>query len=147
MSCSATDKVTVIRVIKYEGTEEAVRRAIAQSLPLGIKLLSDYRITVAEHLNELPPLVTIEEKRVDDLFKANAFMQESEASPLDGPTLQTLREQNPSYVRPKGCCCPPPGHTGIWSAAMCPVHQGLRRKLPSALDQAQRFALKQCRDE
>lgn len=29
--------------------------------------------------------------------------------------------------RPAGCCCPPPGHTGIWAASMCPVHHGLRR--------------------
>jgi hypothetical protein len=28
--------------------------------------------------------------------------------------------------RPNGCCCPPKGHTGLWAAAMCPVHQGLR---------------------
>lgn len=27
--------------------------------------------------------------------------------------------------RPDGCCCPPKGHTGLWAAAMCPVHQGL----------------------
>jgi hypothetical protein len=31
--------------------------------------------------------------------------------------------------RPAGCCCPPPGHTGIWAGAMCPVHHGLRRKV------------------
>ncbi|MFA7943034.1 hypothetical protein ACEK06_11290 [Pseudomonas brenneri] len=28
--------------------------------------------------------------------------------------------------RPDGCCCPPKGHTGLWAAALCPVHQGLR---------------------
>lgn len=28
--------------------------------------------------------------------------------------------------RSAGCCCPPKGHTGLWAAAMCPVHQGLR---------------------
>lgn len=28
--------------------------------------------------------------------------------------------------RPDGCCCPPKGHAGLWAAAMCPVHQGLR---------------------
>ena len=25
-----------------------------------------------------------------------------------------------------GCCCPPKGYRGIWAAAMCPVHHGLR---------------------
>jgi hypothetical protein len=29
-------------------------------------------------------------------------------------------------ARPQGCCCPPKGHTGLWAAGMCPVHQGLR---------------------
>lgn len=32
-------------------------------------------------------------------------------------------------ARPAGCCCPPKDHTGIWAAAMCPVHFGLRRNL------------------
>lgn len=29
-----------------------------------------------------------------------------------------------------GCCCPPPGYSGLWGAGMCPVHQGLRRPKP-----------------
>ena len=32
----------------------------------------------------------------------------------------------PEAPRQSGCCCPPKGHTGIWAAAMCPVHHGLR---------------------
>lgn len=32
----------------------------------------------------------------------------------------------PVVERQEGCCCPPKGHTGVWAAAMCPVHFGLR---------------------
>lgn len=39
----------------------------------------------------------------------------------------TYSTSSQPYTRPAGCCCPPPGHTGIWAGAMCPVHQGLRR--------------------
>jgi len=31
--------------------------------------------------------------------------------------------------RPAGCCCPPKGHRGIWAAAMCPVHHGLKARV------------------
>ena len=30
--------------------------------------------------------------------------------------------------RPAGCCCPPKGHKGIWAAAMCPIHHGLKAR-------------------
>lgn len=45
-------------------------------------------------------------------------------SETDALRAQLAQESAP---RPAGCCCPPPGHTGIWAGAMCPVHQGLRR--------------------
>lgn len=41
----------------------------------------------------------------------------------------TIDEVAAMNDRPAGCCCPPPGHTGIWGAGMCPVHQGLRRQV------------------
>lgn len=46
--------------------------------------------------------------------------------------LRYAEQLNPSPRsdgRPAGCCCPPPGHTGIWAGAMCPVHQGFRRQV------------------
>lgn len=49
----------------------------------------------------------------------------------EGALLRYVERMNrpapPPDGRPAGCCCPPPGHTGIWGAGMCPVHQGLRR--------------------
>ena len=57
--------VEVIRVIRYYGEESAVRAAIQKSLPLGIKDCVDYSITVAEHLNELSPLVELTEEEVE----------------------------------------------------------------------------------
>lgn len=53
------DKVTVIRIIKYEGTERAVRDAIAKSLALGVKQCGGYTLTISEHLNELLPVDTL----------------------------------------------------------------------------------------
>lgn len=54
----------VIRVIVYEGTEEAVRRAIQLSKSLGVHQYTEYTMTVAEHLNELPPLVKLTDEQV-----------------------------------------------------------------------------------
>lgn len=39
----------------------------------------------------------------------------------------TIDEVSALNSRPAGCCCPPPDHTFIWGAGMCPVHQGLHR--------------------
>lgn len=44
----------VIRVLVYEGTEEAIRGAIQKSKTLGIHQFCGYTLTMAEHLNELP---------------------------------------------------------------------------------------------
>ena len=44
----------VVRVLVYEGTEEAIRSAIQQSKTLGIHQFCGYTLTMAEHLNELP---------------------------------------------------------------------------------------------
>lgn len=41
--------------------------------------------------------------------------------------LKPAEEVESPGARPVGCCCPPKGHIGIWAAAMCPVHFGLKR--------------------
>lgn len=60
----APKMVTVVRIVKYEGTEQAVRKAIAMSLPLGVKVCSGYSISVGEHINELPPLLPVTDEDV-----------------------------------------------------------------------------------
>lgn len=60
----APKMVTVVRIVKYEGTEDAVRKAIAMSLPLGVKVCSGYSISVGEHINELPPLLPVTDEDV-----------------------------------------------------------------------------------
>lgn len=55
---------TVIRVIKYEGTEEALRHALSMSLRLGVKVCTGYAITVAEHSNDLPPILELSDEDV-----------------------------------------------------------------------------------
>ena len=57
--------VEVIRIVRYYGEESAVRDAIQKSLPLGVKDCVGYSITVAEHLNELSPLVELTEEEVE----------------------------------------------------------------------------------
>ena len=126
---------TVIRIIKYEGTEEALQKAIAQSLPLGQKLCNGYTITVAEHQNDLPPLLTLEEQRVADLFRGIAPPREMEADQDQlGPFGQYLEKMRSSPIPADvmhlaNCCCPPKGHKGAWAAGPCPIHQGIRRSL------------------
>lgn len=44
----------VIRIVVYEGDEQAVRQQIATSLGLGTKQLPQLSITVYEHSNDLP---------------------------------------------------------------------------------------------
>lgn len=134
-------QVTVVRIIRYTGTEEAVRRSLSKSLPEGIKDLGDMQITVSTHSSDLPQVDYLCPATVEDtLSKAKPAVAEpsgevgtSEPGPFTRALEDFLRErqdlENPSYTRPKGCCCPPPGHKGAWAAAMCPVHQGLRRTL------------------
>ena len=85
-------------------------------------------------------------KRIDDLCDAALKQAEAHRNQCDGcqagvPVVNgahrmgkpggyadTMSCTAKMYVeeRPDGCCCPPKGHTGLWGAAMCPVHQGLR---------------------
>lgn len=56
----------------------------------------------------------------------------SESIKLHAESLKPAAEEGALGARPVGCCCPPIGHAGIWAAAICPVHFGLRRPKPSA---------------
>lgn len=70
-------KCTVIRIIKYEGDEAAVRKAIQLSKPLGVMDCGkgdggQWTTTIAEHFNNLPPLVQISEEDVQTALLADA---------------------------------------------------------------------------
>lgn len=61
--------VTVIRIIKYEGDEAAVRKAIQLSRPLGVTDCGGgdggrWQMTIAEHYSDLPQLVTLTDNEV-----------------------------------------------------------------------------------
>lgn len=63
-------KSTVIRVIKYEGDEAAVRNAIQSSKSLGLhsfpgSRLGSWSMVIAEHYNDLPKLVELTEEEVE----------------------------------------------------------------------------------
>lgn len=64
----------VIRVIQYEGDEASVRTAIRQSKQLGVHEYSGYTITIAEHLNELPPLLPLEDSGITQLIKTQQLI-------------------------------------------------------------------------
>lgn len=55
---------TVIRIIKYEGDVDEIRRALAISRPLGDLHCRGYTLTVAEHYNDLPQLVELTDNEV-----------------------------------------------------------------------------------
>ena len=92
--------------------------------------------------------LTVAEQRADDMVYALARIQgRAEMFIDDGmhmptPSIEAIRDiaakaalkpceavEAGLSARPAGCCCPPKDHTGIWAAAMCPVHFGLRRNL------------------
>jgi len=83
-------KVTVIRIIKYEGTEEAVRHAIEKSLMVGSRKCTGYTITIAEHLNELPPLVVISPELVTEAL--------ADAQPVSWPDNPSDEENGPFMI-------------------------------------------------
>lgn len=62
---------TVIRVIKYEGNEAAVRNAIQLSKALGLhsfpgnQLTGGWSMVIAEHYSDLPKLVELTEEEVE----------------------------------------------------------------------------------
>ena len=70
-------KCTVIRIIKYEGDEAAVRKAIQLSKPLGVQDCGKgdggrWTLTIAEHFNDLPQLVSIPDEDVQVALLADA---------------------------------------------------------------------------
>ena len=62
---------TVIRIIKYEGDEAAVRNAIQLSKSLGKhnfpgnQLTGSWSMVIAEHYNDLPKLVELTEEEIE----------------------------------------------------------------------------------
>lgn len=156
---SQDDKtVTVVRIIRYTGSEEAVRACLSKSLAPGIHQRVGYDITVSTHISDLPEVDYLCPAAVaDTLSKTKPVVEPSGevGTSEPGPFIRALEDflkegqdlENPSYTRPKGCCCPPPGHKGSWAAGMCPVHQGLRRTLNPMQKHIQEQALRDSRDE
>lgn len=91
--------VKVIRIIQYEGTEEAVRKAIQLSKALGEHQYNGYVMTVAEHSNELPQLVELLPEQVEnDLKRGSKFMSEFSTEDT-GPFIDALRERDEGLGR------------------------------------------------
>lgn len=63
---------TVIRIIKYEGDEAAVRNAIQLSKDLGKhsfpgnQLIGSWSMVIAEHYNDLPQFVELTDNEVGE---------------------------------------------------------------------------------
>ena len=82
------------------------------------------RLTVAERRNT--ELVRLLRSLNDCTDWWGWGVDESLRAPVEA-ALKPAEEVEALGTRPVGCCCPPKGHTGIWAAAMCPVHFGLKR--------------------
>lgn len=109
------DKSQIMHAI----TEETGELATEVAISLGFKKREpgpdgvigeavDLIITAVDMMNAEKPGITLEEVMDIVVNKCNKWAEKS-------------------FVRYKGCCCPPPGYSGLWAAAMCPVHYGLRR--------------------
>lgn len=86
--------VKVIRIIQYEGTEEAVRHAIQLSQTVGVRKCTGYTLTIAEHLNELPTLLEVSPELVQEaLVDAQPVSwPDNPADEENGPFMIALRE-------------------------------------------------------
>lgn len=85
--------VKVIRIIQYEGTEEAVRKAIQLSKRLGVHQCNGYVMTIAEHRNELPQLIELLPEQVqNDIKRSSSFLDEFSVEP-SGPFIEALQEK------------------------------------------------------
>ena len=142
------DQVTVIRIIKYEGTEAAVRAAIAKSMPEGIRNCAGYDLTISTHSSDLTPVDQLPDEEVQEvLSQAKPWSEPTDMDQLGpfGRYLEQMRSSPiPADTRPANCSCPPKGHKGVWAAGPCPVHQGLRRKLHNANEASVRFTFCNC---
>lgn len=85
------------------------------------------RLTVAEQrLSQVDGACDLAMRAIDDDERGANFVKIIQAI-KDKAALKPAAEVEALGARPVGCCCPPKGHTGIWAAAMCPVHFGLKR--------------------
>lgn len=105
--------------IMHAVTEETGELATEVAISLGYKKRApspdgvigeavDLIITAVDMINAEKPGITVEEIMDIVTNKCNKWAEKS-------------------FVRYPGCCCPAPGYSGLWAAAMCPVHFGLRR--------------------
>ena len=89
---------------------------------------------------DLQQRLTVSEQRAGELETALINVRETlgreywdqyagldETRDILDAALKPAAEVEALGARPVGCCCPPKGHNGIWAAAMCPVHFGLKR--------------------
>lgn len=71
--------------------------------------------------------LTVAEQLLRRVHKSTALTKAGDLWKKIDAELEPAAEVEALGTRPVGCCCPPKGHTGIWAAAMCPVHFGLKR--------------------
>lgn len=106
--------------IMHAVTEETGELATEVAISLGYKKRTpgpdgvigeavDLIITAVDMINAERPGITVDEIRHIVVNKCNKWAEKT-------------------FVRPKGCCCPAPGYSGIWASAMCPVHFGFRSR-------------------
>lgn len=116
---------------KYEDVVAQLEAAMGREAALRESLTDkrDEYNKLGDRYDALQQRLTVAEKRVDlleALLKSGSSPTYAHCSAVM-EALKPAAEVEPLGTRPVGCCCPPKGHTGIWAAAMCPVHFGLKR--------------------
>lgn len=140
----------VLKVAEMERREVALREEL--ELAKQVQAATDAIVTMVDGQRDrwiekcglLKQRLTVAEQRAVKfeglLLRTNELLYQIQGDPGAVPSsaidamrgevftaLKPAKEVEALGTRPVGCCCPPKGHTGIWAAAMCPVHFGLKR--------------------
>lgn len=99
--------VSVVRIIRYTGTEEAVRACLSKSLAPGIHQRVGYGIAVSTHTSDLPELDYLCPSAVDEtLANAKPIEPSGEVgTDAPGPFIDSLIEEKAIEIYNKWSDC------------------------------------------
>ena len=129
---SQVERFTIAK-LRYAGGSEHYVRYVSEvhyDASLAREAALQQRLTVADQrIDELAGKLgeAYQWGYGDGQNNPNGYGDKADRDNCVAEMLKPAEEVEALGTRPVGCCCPPKGHTGIWAAAMCPVHFGLKR--------------------